>query len=139
MSVLHSTPGMRERDVDLGLLVLRGAALLLALTFGWTKLMSIGSLGLAPLIREVGFPAPALASVYVSLCESVGALTVACGLFTRFAAACVVLSMSGALYYSLHVGEESARAVLYWVTFATLALAGPGRYSVDQWRRSRAP
>ena len=66
------------------------------------------------------------------LCESVGALFIALGLFTRVSAALTALSMAGALYFSVRVGEASWQlAALYALSFVTLALTGPGRFSVD--------
>jgi hypothetical protein len=54
--------------LDLGLLALRSAGFLLALTFGFQKIgwyisafhsdKAFSSVGLAPLIAHVGFPAP---------------------------------------------------------------------------------
>jgi putative oxidoreductase len=134
--------------VHTGLLVLRSSGLFLLLTFGWQKLFGLfhiihagaflGSAGLAPLIRDAGFPAPVLASVYVTFSESILALLIALGLFTRLSAACAALSMAGAFYFSLRVGEEPLRAALYLLIFATLALTGPGRFSLDYLRRPAA-
>src|SRR5947207_10567232 len=63
---------MREQK-DFGLLILRGAGLLLALTFGvqkigwyWSALhagKSFSSIGLAPLIAKMGFPIPAALAI----------------------------------------------------------------------------
>lgn len=141
-----ATPNTLSKRVDVGLLLLRGAGLFLALTFGWQKLLGLGmsiyareplaSAGLAPLIRSVGFPLPAFAAIFVTLSESVAALFVGLGLFTRIAAACLTLSMAGAFYFSLHVGEEPLRAALYLSIFAALAVSGAGRYSADGLQRS---
>lgn len=131
------------RNVHLGLLVLRGAALFLLLTYGWHKLWGYtqlaraggpwNSTGLAPLIRSMGFPLPVLLGVYATLCESVVALLVACGIFTRLMATLLVLSTVGSFYVSMRLPEEPVRALLYVCIFAGLALTGPGRFSVDQW------
>jgi putative oxidoreductase len=136
-----------NRLIDVGLLVLRGAALLLALTFGVQKVLvyaalihageSLSTSGLAPLIRTMGFPFPACLAVCVVLNESLGALFMACGFLTRSAATLGVLGMSGALLTSLRLGEEPIRAALYLVAFLTLAVAGPGRFSVDHFLNSR--
>jgi uncharacterized membrane protein YphA (DoxX/SURF4 family) len=128
---------------NIGLLILRSSGLFLLLTFGWQKLFglaqiihagaSLSSAGLGPLIRDVGFPAPALAAVYVTLSESMIAL----GLFTRLSAACAALSMAGAFYFSLRVGEEPLRAALYLLIFGVLALTDPGKFSIDHLLKSR--
>ena len=133
--------------LDAGLLILRSAGLFLLLTFGWEKLWGYiqlalaggpwESAGLAPLIRSMGFPAPVLSGIYAVLCESVGALLIACGFLTRAMAILVALSMAGAFYTSLRLQEDSLRAALYLCIFTAVALSGPGRFSVDYWLQSR--
>jgi putative oxidoreductase len=137
---------------DLGLLVLRESALLLLLLFGWGKFVSLfllisgrqawSSWGLAADIAKVGFPASVPLAVFVVLCESVGALFIALGLFTRVSAALAALSMAGALYFSLRMGERWYLAALYLLLFVALALTGPGRFSIDRvpklWRKRGA-
>ena len=137
-----------KTQADLGLLVLRGSALLLLLLFGWGKLVSLfllisgrqdwSSWGLAADIAKVGFPASIPLAVFVVLCESVGALLIAFGLFTRVSAAFAALSMGGALYFSLRMGERWYLAALYTLSFVALALTGPGKFSIDRglqlWR-----
>lgn len=127
---------------DLGLLVLRGAALLLALTFGRQKTLaywqliqaghSLASSGLAPLIRAMGLPAPGFLGVCAVLNESLGALLIAGGFFTRLAAAVGAVGMGVAFYVSVRLGEEPVRALLYLIVFAGLVVAGPGRFSIDR-------
>lgn len=140
----------RERPasaLDLALLVLRAAALFLLVTYGRQKFGNYFSLlrtgaplsssGLTPLIRAVGFPAPAFLGVFAVLCESVGAGLVAAGLATRPAAACLVLSMTGAFYTSMRLGEEPLRALLYAAIFLALAFVGAGAFSLDAVISSR--
>ena len=131
---------------DKSLLVLRAEALLLLLTFGWGKFLGLAlrvasgqplsASGIARLIAGVGLPFAGLLAAFVALSESVAALLIIIGWFTRTAAVCATFSMAGALYYSLSAGEEPLRAAIYVVGFAVLALTGPGRYSID---RTTAP
>jgi putative oxidoreductase len=139
-----------DKQIDVGLLILRMSALFLFATFGWKKLVgttilvytgrSLATSGLGPLIKAMGFPFPGLLAAYAVLNESIGALFIASGFCTRWAALFVTLSMAGALYTSLRLGEEPLRAFLYLVVFATLIIAGPGRYSIDhaQTRSARS-
>jgi len=140
------TPNNRNvSGIDIGLLILRGAGLFLLLTFGWEKFWlyarligtrtPLASAGLTPLIRAMGFPAPALLGIYAALNESVGSLLIACGLWTRLACIFAAMNMAGAFYVSIRLEEEPLRAAVYLVIFATLAITGPGRFSVDHVRR----
>ena len=136
---------------DLGLLVLRGEALLLLIVYGWKKFtwlfpllsgrVAWSSWGFAAQIAKMGFPLPILLAVFVVLCESVGAIFIASGFFTRVSATLTALSMAGAFYFSLRVGEASWQlAALYLLSFVALALSGPGKFSIDQvlksWRKT---
>ena len=98
---------MREQK-DFGLLILRGAGLLLAGTFGVQKVgwywsafhagKSLSSAGLAPLIAKMGFPIPFALALWITFNESIGAFFIACGFLTRLLAASAALGMAGALY-----------------------------------------
>jgi uncharacterized membrane protein YphA (DoxX/SURF4 family) len=126
---------------DIGLLILRGAGFLLLFTFGFQKLgwyvsafhsgKPLSSVGLAPLIAHVGFPLPVFVALWITLNESIGALLVGLGCFTRFAAGSAALGMVGALYTSVQLGEDWLRAALYLIVFTALAFASAGRFSVD--------
>lgn len=142
MPALTTVRGFFASSIDGALFALRmGSGLSLLVTFGWRKFIgysllihsrkSLATAGLAPLIQSMGFPAPALLAVYAVLNESLGALCVACGLWTRFASSCVALSMAGAFFVSLRLAEEPLRAGLYLIMFLTLVLTGPGKFSVD--------
>lgn len=123
---------------DLGLLILRGAGLLLAVTFGVQKLgwywtafhtgKSLSHAGLAPRIGRMGFPIPIVLALWITLNESIGAFLIGCGLLTRLLAASAALGMAGALYTSVRLGEDWVRAALYLIVFITLSLTGPGKF-----------
>ena len=95
---------MREQK-DLGLLILRGAGPLLALTFGvqkigwyWSALHAgkpFSSIGLAPLIAKMGFPIPVALAIWITFNESIGAFLIGCGFLTRLLAASLALGMAG--------------------------------------------
>jgi putative oxidoreductase len=82
----------------------------------------------------MGFPLPAFFAICASLSESVGAALVACGLFTRLAAASVTFNMLVAVYADRLTGSSIESAFLYAIPFATLALTGPGTFSIDYLR-----
>ena len=132
---------------DLGLLILRGAGFLLAVTFGvqkigwyWTAFhagKSLSAVGLAPLIARMGFPIPLVLALWITFNESIGALLIGCGFLTRLLAASAALGMAGALYTSVRLDEDWLRAALYLIVFVALALIGPGRFSVDHLIESK--
>ncbi len=129
-------------NVRLGFVGLRSAGFLLAFTFGLQKIgwyisafqsdKPFSSIGLAPLIAQVGFPAPVILALWITFNESVGALFLGCGLFTRVLAASAALGMAGALYTSVRLGEDWLRAALYLIVFIGLSFTGPCKLSVDR-------
>jgi len=139
---------MREQK-DSGLLILRGAGLLLALTFGvqkigwyWSALHAgkpFSSIGLAPLIAKIGFPIPVALALWITFNESIGAFLIGCGLLTRLLAASAALGMAGALYTSVRLDEDWLRAALYLIVFTVLVLTGPGKFSVDHLLKRMRP
>jgi uncharacterized membrane protein YphA (DoxX/SURF4 family) len=139
---------MREQK-DLGLLILRGAGPLLALTFGvqkigwyWSALhagKSFSSIGLAPLIVKMGFPIPVALAIWITFNESIGAFLIGCGFLTRLLAASLALGMVGALYTSVRLGEDWLRAALYLIIFIALTFTGAGNFSVDHLLKRKKP
>ena len=133
------------KQKDLGLLLLRGAGLLLALTFGVQKIgwycsglhagKSFSSIGLTPLIAKMGFPIPVAMAIWITFNESIGAFLIGCGFLTRLLAASLALGMAGALYVSVRLEEDWLRAALYLIIFSTLVLTGPGEFSLDHLLR----
>jgi uncharacterized membrane protein YphA (DoxX/SURF4 family) len=125
--------------LDLGLLALRSAGFLLAFTFGFQKIgwyisafhsgSPFSAVGLAPLIAQMGFPVPVILALWITFNESIGALLIGCGLFTRVVAASAALEMAGALYTSVRLGEDWLRAALYLIIFLVLSLTGAGKFS----------
>jgi putative oxidoreductase len=139
---------MREQK-DLGLLILRGAGPLLALTFGvqkigwyWSALhagKSFSSIGLAPLIAKMGFPIPVALAIWITFNELIGAFLIGCGFLTRLLAVSLALGMAGALYTSVRLGEDWLRAALYLIIFIALIFTGAGKFSVDHLLRRKKP
>jgi putative oxidoreductase len=138
-----------DAQVDLGLLLLRLSGLILFATAGWEKVYALAgaieagkplaTVGLAPLIAKMGFPFPVFCALFVVLNESVGAILISVGLFTRVVAFSAALSMTGAFYTAATKGWEPLRAFMYIFIFAALAVSGAGRYSFDarfvKWKR----
>ena len=130
----------RPRGYDLGLLLLRGAAALVLVTWGWGKFTALmhalnsgpplGSWHFVQIIGQVGFPFPTFMAVCAVLNESLVATLLVLGIFMRPAALIAALGMIGALYASICWNNELLRAALCALIFAALALLGAGRYSL---------
>jgi uncharacterized membrane protein YphA (DoxX/SURF4 family) len=136
----------RNQGVDAGLLVLRvGVGLSLFLIFGLQKLhdasgyLHTGQWTFVDFNRKVGLPLPVLLAFVQTLNESVAALFAAAGLFTRPFAGSLTLGFAAATYCSLKAGEPAWMMAFYFcLMYLTLALAGPGRFSVDYLRSPSA-
>ena len=122
------------RSVDAGLLVLRlWLGLSLALLHGRGKLMGFSEM--APKFADPIGLGPHVALALTVFAEVVCALLLALGLFTRFAAAVLVILMSVA-FLLVHKGALSGpasgeMAFIYLAAFVTLLITGAGRFSVD--------
>ena len=129
--------------MDVGLLILRGVALFLVLTFGRQKLLGfvvflrsglpLSSFGFAQFLRSLGFPVPGLLALGAILNETVVALFVAAGFVSRPSCGVSALGMATAFFVSIKLGEEPLRAALYFLIFTVLVITGPGAISVDRW------
>src|ERR671939_37463 len=93
--LLFSGPGGASPVADFGLLVLRLTGLLLAVGHGWGKIQNPG--GMAPMLGQMGMPAPTLLSWLAAIGEFGGGVLLALGLLTRFGAFLVVCVMVVAL------------------------------------------
>ena len=103
--------------------------------------------------KFLGFPGGEMAGVglgldslgaYAGLIEIACGLLIALGLFTRPAAFLASGTMAVA-YWHAHapqnffpVNNGGDAAILYCFVFLVFVFAGPGRLSVDGWRRARA-
>lgn len=129
---------------DSGLLLLRvGLGVSLLLFFGTTKLhdafayLRTGRWGFVDFNRRMGLPAPVLVAWLQTANESAGALLVAAGLATRWAAGCLGVGFTVAAGCSLRAKEPAWMTAAYFALMAaTLALTGPGRFSIDAGRGS---
>ena len=140
-----SSPPSQNRGIDAGLLLLRiGIALPLFLLFGLQKLQAgwaflhTGQWEFVEFNRKIGLPAPVLIAWFQALNESLVALLLACGLFSRYAAAALAIGFAGATACSLKASEPAwMTAAFFFVVFASLLLTGPGNLSLDALLNSK--
>lgn len=122
-----------------GILVLRlVAGLFIAGFHGWPKLLQ----GLVhvqngsgwPLldgIATLGIPFPTFWAFVATITFLISGLFVATGFLTRFAALDLLGTLLTAVYASSQLSRDNQLTLLYSAVFASLALCGGGRYSVD--------
>jgi putative oxidoreductase len=119
---------------DLALVILRvGFGAALSLTHGRVKLAAPARFieGLS----KHGFPLPLFFGWAAILSEFAGGLLLAIGLLTRPAATFVLITLSVAAF-DFHSADPFAKrelALAYSVVALAVAIAGPGRYSLDSW------
>jgi putative oxidoreductase len=125
-------PGAESTCPSLGILVLRLAVGgLMLIQHGWSKLADFAE-------KKESFPDPIGLGSEISLGLAVFA-EVGCsvllifGLLTRLASIPLLITMAVAVFLVHAADPLSAKElpILYLVTYLTLLIAGPGRYSAD--------
>jgi putative oxidoreductase len=120
------------RATDIGLLVVRlFAGLALAFAHGIGKVPPSGRF--VERVAGMGFPAPELFAWLAATAEFGGGLLLALGLLTRPAALLVAgnfLVVAGLAHAGDPFGDRE-KPLLFLAIAVLLALAGPGRYSLD--------
>ena len=107
----------------------------LFISTGWGKVHNLAKV--AAFFAELHIPAPALQATFVSYVELLGGALVLVGLFARWASVPLIGSMAVAILTAkadeVH-GLPDLFGLVEWtylVLFAWIALAGPGRPSLD--------
>ena len=116
-------------------LVLRVILGTFILTHGWEKLSSFSE-------KSEFFPDPLGIGSFLSLslatfAEFFCSILLILGLFTRFAALNLLITMSvaGLIFHAADPFAKKELALLYAVGFLYFTFAGGNRYSLDQWIR----
>ncbi len=134
---LPSLAPLYRQVVPLSWLVIRGAAGVILFVHGWQKIGHVDSVA-ASMVKNGIWP-PLAVAYLVTIVETLGALCVAFGLFTRFFAAACAIDLAVITFHVFwpkgfgwsHGGYEY---LLMWglIMFA-IALRGGGPYSLDRW------
>ena len=124
--------GFYAKTADLWYPMIRIAVGAFLLYHGWGKLMGAGA-PIASLARYGIAPSVPLAYVVLIL-ETVGALAVAVGLFTRFFAAGIAIEMAVIAFWTKLSGGfvQMELFLLFGIVFFAIALRGGGPYSLDR-------
>lgn len=122
---------------DLGLLLLRLSVGLLMLTHGLPKLLNFQVM-LEKFADPIGLGVPL--SLTLAIGAEVGcSLLLIVGLATRLAAFPLMFTMAVA-FFLVHGADplgDKELPLLYMLSYVTLMLTGPGRFSVDHWLMRR--
>lgn len=133
------TPERSALAADLGLLLLRlGVGLLMAFSHGLGKVQKLFAGPPYQWADPLGL-GPGLSLFLAGGAEFFAALALAVGFLTRLAALPLAFTMAVAAFI-VHAQDPFAKkefALLYMIPFLSLALTGPGRFSVDAWLRQR--
>src|SRR5688572_16249862 len=102
MNVFSTTPS--QRQLGLGLLVLRLALGLVFIVHGGQKLFVIGLSGSAGMLANMGVPGASVIGPLLAVVEPLAGVAVVLGLLTRLAALGIAMDMLGAimLFHRLH-------------------------------------
>ena len=132
-----------SKNANLGLLILRVGIGVLFFIFGWQKLAGgeVVWAGVGGAMKFVGISAwPVFWGLLATIAEFAGGLLLIFGLFTRYAALSLVLTMIVAVILKVSLGgglvEFSSPLTMLLVNTFFL-LYGGGVYSADQYLRAR--
>lgn len=147
-----------QKATDLGLLILRVTiGLMLFISHGMGKLSQIGTEDARHFLPIFGL-SPQLSHFIAACGEGIGSLFIVFGLFTRFSALILILTMtlaalvaiaSNTFYplwipsalpeYKVVMSPFKEYSLLYGSVFLTLIFTGAGRYSIDEQIKYRLP
>lgn len=142
MSALFRSPS--QRQIDLGLTILRVVLGVIFIAHGGQKLFVFGFEGVTGAFGQMGVPAPGIVGPAIALIEFFGGLALVFGLFTRLAALGVGATMIGAItLVHLPAGFFAPNGIEFPLSLlaaaATLVVTGAGRYSLDGVIAGRRP
>ena len=123
-----------DRDVSIGLLVLRLAAAAVFIDHGYQKLFGMGFGGVTGAFTHMGVPMPGAFGPLIALLEFFGGIALALGFLTRLVALGFVCDMLGAILLVQLKNGFSRYGLEFMLLGASLALvfAGAGRFSIDR-------
>ena len=134
MNLFATTPS--QRQLGIGLLVLRLALGVVFIVHGGQKLFQMGPSGTAEMLTNMKVPGAALIGPLLSFVEPLAGVGVLLGLLTRLSGLAIAVDMFCAiLFFHIHHGFFVAMGVEFVMMncAAGLALAalGPGPFSID--------
>ncbi len=106
---------------------------------GWLKVGTFGLAGVSGFMAKNGLEPAAVFAVAAMFLETVGAICIIIGLFTRFFAAALAIEL-GIAFLAVHLKAGFAvnkggfeYILLLGIVMFAIAIRGGGPYSVDRW------
>lgn len=125
------------RQLDIGMAIVRIATGIIFTAHGAQKMFMFGIGGTTAFFTQVGAPLPGVTAPIVAVLELAGGIALIIGLLTRLVAVGLALDMLGAILLvhmkgGFFVGDNGVEFVLLlMLNCLALAVAGPGRWSLD--------
>lgn len=137
--IIPALGGLYERFAPFSYAFMRFAAGAVLVPHGVQKIMYNSPAAFSGNIGAKGLPFAGVLAVLVFITESVGAACLALGLFTRIAAAMILVQMTVIIiffqsqfgYFWTNKGYEYA--LLWWLLCLAIFFRGGGRYSLDHY------
>lgn len=135
MNLFATTPS--QRQLGLGLLVLRLALGAVFIVHGGQKLFTMGPSGTAGMLANMGVPAASIVGPLLSVIEPLAGVGVLLGLLTRLSGLAIAIDMLGAILtfhiqhgFFVPIGVEFV--MMNCAAGLALAALGGGPLSIDQ-------
>ena len=134
MNVFATSPSQRQLGV--GLLILRLALGLVFIVHGGQKLFMMGMGGTAGMLRQMGVPGASLLGPLLAIVEPLAGVALVIGLLTRVAGLSVAIDMLGAIllfnrFHGFFVPMGIEFPMMLCASGLALAALGAGPFSVD--------
>ena len=82
-------------------------------------------------ISELGLPLPSLSALFATFAQTLGAILVGLGWWTRIASLIVVASLLGAILQNISTGRDPQLAILYTLSMMLIAGTGGGSWKLE--------
>ena len=116
--------------------ILRIVAGVVFIAHGYQKFFTMGISGVTGFFEQTGIPLAGIMAIVISTLELVGGFALLIGFFARFVAIPLALDLAGAIFFvhaknGFFVPMGIEFVTILMVSAVAIAIAGPGKFSVD--------